>query len=611
MSVLFEETVGRNIALGRGGEWGKVTRAEILTAVVGDAGIAVSGGQRQRIALARAILRDPEVLILDEATSALDYISRSLVNDAIRLVRQGKTTIIITHDVSMINDMDFAYVMKDGQVVQNGYKKDLMALTTGHFYSMAKTLERIPQAPADPILPAYSLPAASFNGVRIRQSDGLWLSNRASVFGDQVSIAPRPLTMSDGDLMMRPDMEDVWKCAQMGEATVTKRQKVGRQARAPVLGSVTESDGSGKTDSTILEKAAKGTTKIVAAKRKDLDNLSEKDIEAVLEGKTLGALTIRQMLQTAPKCLTLWQNTVMAIGFLATIGNGCATPIFGFTLSQLMANLFNPSASRTASLYWALAVLGVAAFDGLTTYLKIYLLESSAEKWVYRSRKEAIKRILKQDCEWFLRTEGQPSIVATRLINSGEEMRPILGRFAGNMLNALTMLALGTIWAFVVGWELTLIGLALTPIIFFCTKAYVAICEKFQRNVARQVEKSTMVLQETTRNIKAVVGLGLEEYFENKFSKEVVAARMIATRKIIWIGAAFGVLEGVGYFSKGTFHMFTILTIALIFWYGAHLVAQGKYSVLQMLTVFTLIIFSTTTAAQTMKLGTSPPFRTF
>jgi len=226
-SILFEETVGRNIALGAGDNWNKVTREEIMTAaqkamlqmvlfenlpngidtVVGEGGVAVSGGQRQRIALARAILRDPEVLILDEATSALDYISRSLVNDAIRFLRQGKTTVIITHDVSMINDTDFTYVMKDGQVVQNGYKRDLMGLTTGHFYQMAKALERIPRVRAEPVLPAYSLPAVSFSDVRIRQSDGLWMSNRATVFGG-VSIAPRPLTMSDGDLMMRLDMED-------------------------------------------------------------------------------------------------------------------------------------------------------------------------------------------------------------------------------------------------------------------------------------------------------------------------------------------------------------------------------------------------------------------
>lgn len=628
MSILFEETVGRNIALGKGDAWDKVSREQILTAaqkamlqavlfedlpngvdtIVGDNGVNVSGGQRQRIALARAILRDPEVLILDESTSALDYISRSLVNDAIRLVRQGKTTIIITHDVSMINDMDFTYVMKDGQVVQNGFKKDLMLLESGHFFQMAKALERIPQAPAEPILPAYSLPAASFSGVRIRQSDGLWMSNRATVFGDGVSIAPRPLTMSDGELMMRPDMEEFWNVKEAGDAVASKRQKMGRVARAPVLESVTESEYSMKSSSTMLESIHAKVTGSTSAKKKspplkDMDNLSEKDIEAALEGKTIGSLSIWQMLRTAPKCLTPWQNALMLIGFTACFGNGAATPAFGFTLSQLMANLFNPNISARITLYWAFAVFGVAAFDGITTFLKIYLLEASAEKWVYRSRKEAIKRILKQDCEWFLRNDGQPAVIASRLINGGEEMRPILGRFAGNLLNASTMLFVGVTAALVVGWELTLVGLALTPIMFFSTKAYVAICEKFSRNVTRQVEKSTMVLQEAARNIKVVVGLGLENYFEQKFCREVYAARATATGKIFWIGTAFGILEGVGYFSKGIFQLLTNLLIpALIFWYGAHLVSEGRYSVLRMLTVFTLIIFSTTTAAQTMQL---------
>jgi hypothetical protein len=463
----------------------------------------------------------------------------------------------------MINDMDFTYVMKDGQVVQNGYKRDLMVLESGHFYQMSKALERVPQAPAEPILPAYSLPAATFSGVRIRQSDGLWMSNRATVFGDGVSIAPRPLTMTDGDLMMRPDMEEYWSCAEAGKATATKRQKCGRVERAPVLQSVTESEYSMKSSSTIVEPATKETKLVGKSKRKDLDNLSEKDIEAALEGKTVGALTIWQMLKTAPKCLNAWQNTLMFIGFVATIGNGAATPAFGFTLSQLMANIFNPNTSQRVTLFWALAVLGVAAFDGVTTYLKTYLLESSAEKWVYRSRKEGIKRILKQDCEWFLRNEGQPSIVAARLINSGEEMRPILGRFAGNLLNSITMLGLGTIWALVVGWELTLVGLALAPIIFFATKAYVAICEKFQRSVIKQVERSTMVLHEATRNIRAVIGLGLEKYFENKFLREVMATRTVANRKVFWIGSAFGILEGVSYFSKGISLHFNIINHSL------------------------------------------------
>jgi ATP-binding cassette, subfamily B (MDR/TAP), member 1 len=578
LSVLFEETVGRNIALGKGPEWEGVAREEILTAaqramlqavlfedlpngidtIVGDGGVTVSGGQRQRIALARAILRDPEVLILDEATSALDYISRSLVNDAIRMVRQGKTTIIITHDVSMINEMDFAYVLQAGHVAQSGFKKDLMADHTGQFYQMALALDhQTPHDTPEPVLPAYAPPSANFNGVLVRQSDGLWISSRNSVFGGSpISVAPRPLTMSDSDLMTgNSEIEEVWRVAAAGKATAKKRLRRVRLARKPAVPSIAESVTSADTDSTYLEKRGTKTRRsmpVNEAANKESDNASEKDIEAALEGKQIGSLSIIQMLRTAPKCLTPWQNFLMFIGFFATLVNGGAIPAFGYTLSQLMNNLFSPNISATVTLYWALAVLGVSAVDGLTTYLKTYLLESSAEKWVYRTRKEGIKRVMKQDSEWFLRNEGQPSIIASRLINSGEEMRNILGRFAGNILNAFTMLGFGIVWSFVIGWELTLVGLALTPVIFFSTKAYVAICEKFERNVAKQVEKSTMVLHEVTRNIKAVVGLGLEGYFEQKFAKEVSATRSVASKKVFWIGAAWGVLEGLSYFSKGT-----------------------------------------------------------
>ncbi|KAF5350692.1 hypothetical protein D9756_008502 [Leucocoprinus leucothites] len=88
-------------------------------------GVALSGGQRQRLALARARVRDPNVLILDEATSALDATSRILVFEAIKQWRKNKTTIVITHDLSQIQSQDFVYVLKNGRVVEQGYRADL------------------------------------------------------------------------------------------------------------------------------------------------------------------------------------------------------------------------------------------------------------------------------------------------------------------------------------------------------------------------------------------------------------------------------------------------------------------------------------------------------
>ena len=95
---------------------------------LGPSGLALSGGQRQRLALARAILRDPAVLILDESTSALDATSRLLVFEAIRQERKRRTTVVVTHDLSMVRHSDYIYVMKDGRCVEEGFREDLEAV---------------------------------------------------------------------------------------------------------------------------------------------------------------------------------------------------------------------------------------------------------------------------------------------------------------------------------------------------------------------------------------------------------------------------------------------------------------------------------------------------
>ncbi|KAJ3473619.1 hypothetical protein NLI96_g12910 [Meripilus lineatus] len=106
---------------------------------LGNGGANLSGGQKQRLAIARALLRNPTVLILDEATSALDATSRLLVFEAIKRWRRNLTTIVITHDLSQITSDDFVYVLKDGSLVEQGFREDLEKSpeTTGEFKRMS------------------------------------------------------------------------------------------------------------------------------------------------------------------------------------------------------------------------------------------------------------------------------------------------------------------------------------------------------------------------------------------------------------------------------------------------------------------------------------------
>ena len=140
-TVLFNDTIEGNILMGRPTatheevvEASKVANAhgfimestEGYDTNIGDRGTKLSGGQRQRLSIARAVLKNPEILILDEATSALDTESEKLVQDALTNLLKGRTSIVIAHRLSTIYNADRIYVIDEGRVVEEGTHKELL-----------------------------------------------------------------------------------------------------------------------------------------------------------------------------------------------------------------------------------------------------------------------------------------------------------------------------------------------------------------------------------------------------------------------------------------------------------------------------------------------------
>jgi ABC-type multidrug transport system fused ATPase/permease subunit len=112
---------------------------------VGENGASLSGGQKQRLAIARAILKNPSILILDEATSALDTVSEHLVQEALDRLMADKTTIIIAHRLSTIKNADLIVVMEDGRIVQQGKHDDLLkqeGVYKEMYFTQKKTAEK-------------------------------------------------------------------------------------------------------------------------------------------------------------------------------------------------------------------------------------------------------------------------------------------------------------------------------------------------------------------------------------------------------------------------------------------------------------------------------------
>ena len=155
-SILFNDTIFNNIAFGT-----PATEAQVMEAarianahdfimaqgdgyqtIIGDRGGKLSGGQRQRISIARAILKNPPILILDEATSALDTESEKLVQEALTRLMANRTTLVIAHRLSTIQHADEILVVNQGRIVERGQHDELLTLDEG-FYRRLSTMQGV------------------------------------------------------------------------------------------------------------------------------------------------------------------------------------------------------------------------------------------------------------------------------------------------------------------------------------------------------------------------------------------------------------------------------------------------------------------------------------
>ena len=150
-AILFNDTFFNNIAFGMP----EATLDDVIAAAkvanahdfimdspqgyftsLGDRGGKLSGGERQRISIARAVLKNPPILILDEATSSLDTESERLVQDAIENLMQNRTSIVIAHRLSTIKHADEIIVMDEGRIVERGRHEELLKIKNGLYRNL-------------------------------------------------------------------------------------------------------------------------------------------------------------------------------------------------------------------------------------------------------------------------------------------------------------------------------------------------------------------------------------------------------------------------------------------------------------------------------------------
>jgi ATP-binding cassette subfamily B (MDR/TAP) protein 1 len=648
-SVLFNGTIHNNLALGKhdravnARETSDAIDFALLRQVVQDLpdglethlglkGGSLSGGQRQRMALARARIRDTPILILDESTSALDYITRTAMLKAIREWRCGKTTIIITHDVSQINPDDFLYLLDNAQVLQYGYRKDLEA-RPGIFRSFLasneekeKNYDEFPsddEPNSDRSVPLYDQSWSASSPRRRPLS--------AILFGEPV-ISPliRSASKRNSSYEREEDHGETFTSYDVVPGTFkplpelkshvadlelkeygTKRSSIGSrisinlQVQAnPAIDPFqrSRSRSGSRPGSRLVSRPVSQSfshevyprrLSVVSERAVQLDAKNTRWRRARFRRKTKSR-NIRNNTEAFPSPLgiqeilrSVWPNVdwksrlILFVAVCAALVHAAATPVFSWAFSQLLATLYATEDQSQAATKYALAILGVAIVDGISSYLMFYLFDVVAQSWAQTLKVEAMKRILAQPREFFDKEENSISRLTETLDYSAEEARNLPGRFAGVFLAMFFMIIISVLWSLAVCWKLALVALASGPILYGITHVYNMIAGHWERLVSEADDNIGQVFHETFVNIRTVRCLALEEVFRRNYTEATATAVNIGLKRAIYSGSIFGLSMSGPLF----------VAVALL-WYGAYIVSREEYTVAAITETFLILMLS-------------------
>ncbi|KAJ4413300.1 ATP-dependent permease [Didymella pomorum] len=658
-SILFDDTVRNNIALGDRN--GIMTIEDIKNSIsfamvgpvveslpaglethLGAKGSSLSGGQRQRMALARARIRDTPVLILDESTSALDYVTRAMVLHGIREWRQGKTTIVITHDITQIQLDDFVYLLDKSQVLQEGYRKDL-EVEAGMFQSFlaspeAKKVdtddefdsgEEMDGDEEDELVSLYRdswvppptkrpLSAVLFGQSVLSSFHAEIRSPSIELTNTITNRAAKRLSRATHEETSTREEEDIFPPVEEAQLRPPPEPMSPVSPTSPVMNTLNTS----RTSRTLLNDPisrtysmsekdydrplSKASSRPMSShlaypkrlsiavdstshhpqpakrsRRKQLRSKLSRERLANIPPPPTDSLSITHILKTVWPVIDWRSRLTVCMAMLATLVHAATTPIFAWVFSQLLSTFYAVEDTKAEALRYILIILGLAVVDGLAEYVMFYLYDCVAQSWTQGLKTEAMRRILAQPREFFDKEENSIARLAETLDHFAEEARNLPGRFTGIFVAMFLVLVISIIWSLAISWKITLVALASGPILYAITTGYNMISSHWETLANEAADNVGHVLHETFVNIRTVRCLNLESHFRTKYSAAAATAVNIGVKRAIYSGSVFGLLNSSAFF----------VTIAL-FWFGAWLIASGSHTVLRVTETFMILMLS-------------------
>ncbi|KAG7449558.1 P-loop containing nucleoside triphosphate hydrolase protein [Guyanagaster necrorhizus] len=673
--ILFDMSVHDNVAMGlAGSESGRkpedATRAEVEQACqaamihdfirdlpdgyetkLGNGGANLSGGQKQRLAIARAQLRNPSVLILDEATSALDPTSRVLVFEAIKQWRENRTTIVITHDLSQITSKDFVYVLKNGTVIEQGYRADLER-SEGEFKAMmdsqanaavstvddeerTEKLGTTEDDEEDDLVSEESSQPFSYARTTLMPTIhnsailGHWMFD---VVADLTSKGSGPTPFRHAVVRSRESQRlsrfvpaNAFT-AQHAEqrrrrpssvqvipafppppsqilTTHTRRYSLQFTPTSPTFSHHSVTSMLIKKDDSIVARRRSTGRSRVSRRRATLADMQELDPAVDIKVEKYSSFASEKgqgVSSDKERSHSFWgmmkdvyptvpYKPLAAFGLIICLLSGTVTPIFSFVLSRLFFEVSNGAQNTSVINTFGAIVLSIAAIDGLLIGLKYFIMETCSMIWITRIRNVAFRTILKQDKKWFDKTENSAARIVQVLMKDGDDARTLIAIVIAQFVVVSAMLTVGFLWALVRGWQMTLAGCAIAPVFAGAMALQAKLVANCELRNKRAREDVSKGYYEAITNIRGIRAMAFESVFRRSFDNAAERALSTGVKGAFVEGCTHGVASGLIYLAE-----------ALLFYVGAVLIVKDIYTYLQMLEVLNMVVFTVSIGSQLM-----------
>nr|AAK52958.1 bile salt export pump [Leucoraja erinacea] len=506
--VLFSTTIEENIRYVREG----LTKNDIVQAakeanaydfimdlpekfntLVGEGGGQMSGGQKQRIAIARALVRNPKILLLDMATSALDNESEAIVQGALDKVRFGRTTISIAHRLSTVRNVDVIIGFEHGRAVERGRHAELLE-RKGIYFTLVTLQTQGEQALHE----------------KARQVNG---------------------AIEDGASEKR-------QLIRRGSSRASVRSTRHQRSRSQV--SEVLSDLSGPGD-------------VASAVRTPSISLGDEDKDVEEEEESIEPAPVSRILKYN---VSEWPYMLFgSLGAAVNGGvNPIYALLFSQILGTFSLQNEEEKINQINAICLFFVVVGLVSF--LTQFLQSYFFAKSGELLTRRLRKLGFQAMLRQEIGWFDDRKNSPGTLTTRLATDASQVQGATGTQIGMIVNSITNIGVSLIIAFYFSWKLTLVILCFLPFLALTGALQARMLTGFANQDKEALEAAGQISSEALSNIRTIAGLAKEKMFVQLFEAQLEAPYKAAIKKANVYGLCFGFAQSVIFLANAASYRF-------------------------------------------------------